>query len=458
MFSRSLCRACTSLKTSAPSSRLPQSSSLNTRLSRAYSAVTAPPREEHFDVPCRSNGSIRLDVYHALDASSPVLIYLPPGPVVPANAEAEEGIIAALRASSAATIVRINYRASSQHQFPTPYHDVLYGYDWIQENMLIDGAQQPYAARLGICGELMGGSIATMLALTECRVGESRITAAAVNNPIVDWVFPDDLPNVSASELPEPSGAEETAFPADEDLMASFKALKVGELPKTKAKRKRKPKAVPLTSWQAWADSSLIPTLPLSEMRNVLFRRQEDMFDRFTSPAHFFRSPHAQLVLPQAVDSALDQPDYALDIETQMSLNHFNSFNRESPEPLGHPELTRCRSYARVYPQAGAGKVSLPAWNITTGAQSPLHDQAAELSKLLRRSIARHAVKSQTGRTKAHDPTEKQYYEEYAEERVQFDSFADAGLWSEQQLSAEGSKHIESIGSWMKHNMSPENA
>ncbi|KAJ8104449.1 hypothetical protein OPT61_g10750 [Boeremia exigua] len=162
---------------------------------RSYAAVTAPPREEHFDVPCRSNGSIRLDVYHALDASAPILLYLPPGPVVPPDPDAEERVIAALRASSAATVVRINYRASSQHQFPTPNHDVLYGYDWIQENMLLDGAQKPYAARIGICGELMGGSIATMLALTECRVGESRIIAAAVNNPIVDWVFPDDLPH-----------------------------------------------------------------------------------------------------------------------------------------------------------------------------------------------------------------------------------------------------------------------
>ena len=453
---------CRSFRACTPSTRLsrslpsPRCNFINAHLNRAYSVVTAPPREEHFDVPCRSNGSIKLDVYHALDASSPILIYLPPGPVVPQNPEAEQGIITTLRASSAATIVRINYRASSQHRFPTPYHDVLYGYDWIQENILLDASQQPYVARLGVCGELMGASIATMLALTECRVGESRITAAAVNNPIIDWVFPDDLPHVSPSELPEPSSTEETAFPAEEDMMASFKALKVGELPKTKTKRKRKPKAVPLTSWQAWAENSIIPTLPLAEMRHVLFRRQEDMFDRFASPVHFFRSPHAQLVLPQVVDSALDQPDYALDVETQMSLSHYNSFNGKAPEPLGTPELTRCRSYARVYPQSGTGKLSLPAWNITTGSQSPLHDQAAELSKVLRRSIARHAMKSQTGRTRAHDPVEKQYYEEYAEERVLFDAQTDTGLWTEQNFNAERPTHIENVGTWMKQCLSPE--
>lgn len=459
MLSRSLfLRACTHIKTSAHPARPSQCRLAKPCLSRAYSIVTAVPREEHFDVPCRSNGSIKVDVYHALHPSAPILIYLPSGPVVPPNPEVEEGIIAALRASSAATIVRINYRASSQHQYPTPYHDVLYGYDWIQEHMLLDGADKPYVARLGICGELMGGSIATMLALTECRVGESRVVAAAVNNPIVDWVFPDDLPHLNPAELPEPASNEETSFPAEEDMMASFKAMKVGELPKTKAKRKRKPKAVPLTSWQAWADSSIVPTLPLSEMRSVLFRRQEDMFDRFASPVHYFRSPHAQLILPQAADSALDQPDYALDLETQMSLSHYNSFNRESPEPLGPPELTRCRSYARVYPQAGNGKVSLPAWNITTGNESPLLDQASELSKLLRRSVARHAMKSQTGRTRAHDPTEKQHYEEYAEERVRFGLQTETGLWTQQLLGAEGSRHITDMGTWMKDRLSPEHA
>lgn len=96
-----------------------------------------------------------------------------------------------LRETAAATIARINYRASSEFQFPTPFHDVLFGWDWIRENLLLDKFDRSYLARLGVCGELIGGSLATMLALTECRIGESRIAAAAVNNPIADWVFRD---------------------------------------------------------------------------------------------------------------------------------------------------------------------------------------------------------------------------------------------------------------------------
>ncbi|KAF2995391.1 hypothetical protein E8E13_004357 [Curvularia kusanoi] len=471
MFSRScLSRAYTPIKPSLRSIRPTLCSSIiDACATRAYSIVTSLPRVEHFDVQCRSSGSIKLDVYHALDKSSPVIIYLPPGPVVPQNLEVEEGIIAALHASSAATIVRINYRASPQHQFPTPYQDVLYGYDWIQDNLLVDGAQRPYAARLGVHGELMGGSIATMLGLTECRVGESRIVAAAVNNPIVDWVFPDSLGPINPSELPEPTSGDETAFPAEDDMLAPSSALKNAvSLPKSTKQRKRRKNAVPLTSWQAWSHNHLLPTHPLTSLRHTLFRRQDDIFDRFASPIHFFRSPHAQLIHPQSSSPTINDPDYGLDVETQLTLSHYTSFHsQEHPqhEPLGPPSLTRVRSYARVYPQAGSGKLALPCWRITTGSQSPLNDQAAELAKVLRRSIARHSMKSATGRTRAHDSAEKQFYEDYAEERVAFASLeGGVGLWTMQQQAfgigngnGNGDKGsstgVGEVGAWMKQQL-----
>jgi acetyl esterase/lipase len=151
--------------------------------------------------------------------------------VVPKREDEEHRVITTLRDSAGVTVARINYRASPDHQYPTPFHDMLFGWDWIRENLLVDEFKRPYLARLGVCGELIGGSLATMLALTECRLGESRIAAAAVNNPIVDWVFPDELPVVDPSELPEPMAPDETAFPADEDIMGSGQEAQ-GQTPK----------------------------------------------------------------------------------------------------------------------------------------------------------------------------------------------------------------------------------
>ena len=161
-------------------------------------------------------------MFRAPKPSAPILLYLPPGPVVKKSLEDEERVITTLQDSSAATVVRINYRASSLNQYPTPCHDVLLGYDWVCEHLLIDEFSRPYLARLGVCGELVGGSLATMLALTECRLGESRIGAAAVNNPIVDWVFPDELAVIQPEDLPEPQYGDETQLPADEDLAGSL--------------------------------------------------------------------------------------------------------------------------------------------------------------------------------------------------------------------------------------------
>jgi acetyl esterase/lipase len=361
---------------------------------------------------------------------SPILIYIPPGPVMPSSSNEEELIISLLRDSSATTVARINYRASSLHQYPTPYHDLLFGFDWVKDNLLVDEFARPYLSRLGVCGELMGGSLATMLALTECRLGESRIAAVAVNNPLVDWVFPDELPAVDPSELPEPMAPDETAFPANADIMAS------GLSKTTRKRQKRAPKKFPETSWQRYGDNQIIPTLTLSAERDVLFRRPEDYFDRFASPIHYFRSPHAQLISPQQDDTyASRQPDELVDIETQMDLNHYASVHN-LPSVPELSVLSRCRAYARNYPLVGT-KVSLPAWDITTGAESPLLDQATELAKVLRRSAARHALKTHSGRIRWHDASEKEMYEGLAEEKVHLNT--SAGMWMRQQLDAASS-------------------
>jgi hypothetical protein len=293
------------------------------------------------------------------------------------------------------------------------------------------------------------------LALTECRIGESRIAAVAVNNPIVDWVFPDHLPPVGASDLPEPVSDDETAFPSDEDMNDSLSSTISTKPPKKPTKRKKKPsKKQPYTSWQAQSDNSVISTAALCKERDRLFHRPDDYFDRFASPIHFFRSPHAQMVSPVRDDPIAPtmQLDPTLDLEAQMSLNHFASFSSRPPEPLALPTLQRCRSYARSYPQAG-NKLSMPVWNITSGAQTPLHDQSIELSKVLRRNIARYTLKTRHGRTKWHDAAEKEVYEAFAEERVRVETLQGAALWSYQDSNPDWRKELDKVGTWMKQNL-----
>ncbi|XP_014557999.1 hypothetical protein COCVIDRAFT_36632 [Bipolaris victoriae FI3] len=425
---------------------------------RPFSAVSAPAPHEQIDVPCRSNGIVTVDVFRAPKPAAPILIYLPPGPVLPQSEEDEHRLITTLAAASAATIVRINYRASSVHQYPTPCHDVLTGYDWVREHLLVDAFNRPYLARLGVCGELVGGSLATMLALTECHAGESRIGAAAVNNPLVDWVFPDELPVVQPEDLQEPINGDETALPADEDLAGSLalqEATRNVLMSERKSRKRPSSKAQQLSSWQAHGDNTVIPTLTLSGERDVLFRSPDDYFDRFASPIHFFRSPHAQLIYPQPDHIfASQQPDEILDMEAQMALNHYATFDENAKPPQPLPYLSRCRAYARNYPQAGT-RLTLPVWNITTGLQSPLSDSSLELAKMVRRSIARQTMKTHTGRSRWFDAAEKKHYEEYAHGRVQVNSHWGIGLWSQQDENPAWKSRVEDVGAWMKQRLDP---
>ncbi|RMZ68370.1 Alpha beta hydrolase fold-3 [Pyrenophora seminiperda CCB06] len=407
-------------------------------------------------LPCQAN--LQISVFHAAKPAAPILLYLPPGPVLPEFPEEEERVISTLREASAATVVRINYRASPEHQYPTPCHDVLLGYDWVRDHLLVDEFQRPYLARLGVCGELVGGSLATMLGLTECRLGESRIVAAAVNNPLVDWVFPDELPAVRPEDLPEPLYGDETALLADEDLAGSYASEEKAQ-PGQKPQKKRAPKAPPPTAWQTHGDNSVIPTLTLSGERDVLFRKPEDYFDRFASPMHFFRSPHAQLLYPQQDYSTTPQDlDELLDMEAQLALSHYatfenyDNFNAKAPPEL--PTLSRCRAYARNYPPAGT-RLSLPVWNVTIGLQSPLSDTTLELAKMLRRSIARQTLKTHSGRSRWHDAAEKKRYEEYAHDRVQLNSYQGVALWTQQDDNPKWEQHVQQVGTWMKERLDP---
>ncbi|KAL1801151.1 hypothetical protein ACET3X_001493 [Alternaria dauci] len=427
-------------------------------LARPYSAVSAPPRCERVEVPSRSNGSITVDVFRAPKSSAPILFYLPPGPVVKKSSNEDERVITTLQESSTATVVRINYRASSVHPYPAPCHDVLLGYDWVCEHLLIDEFSRPYDARLGVCGELVGGSLATMLALTECCSKESRIGAAAVNNPIVDWVFPDELPVIQPEDLPEPQYGDETQLPADEDLAGSLAIREAVENLQTERKRpkKRYSKTPPPTSWQANRQNTIIPAWTLLEERDKLFRKPQDYFDRFASPIHFFRSPHAQLTFPPQDDIfASLQPDELLDPEIQMALNHYATFEDAVKAPPATPVLSRCRAYARNYPPAGIRPLSLPVWNITTGLQSPLSDTTHELVKMLRRSIARQILRSHSGRSRWHDIAEKKQYEDIAEGRVEVNSYEGVGLWTQPDADVEMNTRLQEIGAWMKQRLEP---
>ncbi|KAF2157189.1 alpha/beta-hydrolase [Myriangium duriaei CBS 260.36] len=326
---------------------------------------------ENITVPCGSNGSIQLHVDRYTAPSSlppPVIIYLPPGPIC--SSPDDSHVTSILANNIAATVVQLNYRFGADHRFPTPVHDVLFGFDWVVENLLgsrsgkLSAVNDFEHTRVGVFGELVGGGLATMLALTECHTKGYRISAAATNDPILDWVFPETVAN----------------------------ELSVEPLSNKRSKKNSK------TSF--WKDMQHDPILQeMLRSRTNLFRKPDDWFDPFISSTLFFRS--AGVEVPKSHDfglvdefqelTLLDQKDFLreqLQLST-ISNTTVNALHTDDGQgPKDEEEAKKVRKTAKRYPNVGS-RLTLPNFYITTGHQGMLHEQAAEFTHLVRRSMVR---------------------------------------------------------------------
>lgn len=265
-----------------------------------------------------------------------MIIYLPSGlgPVEPPTICPS---LATLALASNATVVCIHYRLSAEQPYPTPVHDVLAGYDWVQQHLArridLDHAYPAVkAVHIGVCGELVGGSLACMLALTECRM-DGGVRAAAVGDAIVDWT---------------------SLFAADNFPPASTDH---GERTTINAKQTA---AKPVIHGRG----RMLSNNTLLHLRSKFFAQAEKYFDPFASPLLFFRTPAS---------------------EVPSHLSNVAAEKQSSEDDVCLPHSKKRRSH-RKYPPAGSA-LRLPHMRIEVGIEDELRHQGAELSEALRKSI-----------------------------------------------------------------------
>ena len=243
-----------------------------------------------------------------------------------------------LALSANVTVVQINYRLSRSEKYPLPVHDVVAGYDWILRHLVRgdNGHRDLDKAfgRVGICGELFGGSLAAGLALTECHTRKAGIRAAVLGNPVSDWT--------AMYPVSKPGSAEATS---------RFTKKKV---------------AAPKASWDTFAESSLLPTSAVLKARNTFFSAPEDYFDPFASPVLFFKTPATEV--PPDID-----PIDEVFAEWDLSFREFEK-KRRSPRRYPGPD-----AYLR-----------LPDTRVWVGDGCVLRDQGIELAQCIARSNNLH--------------------------------------------------------------------
>ena len=194
--------------------------------------------------------------------------------------------------------------------------------------------------KIGVCGELVGGSLATMLALTECfhtpaELEPQGINALAVGNPILDWT------------ALTPSYATQ-----NEPQAAVFR--KVGGFPKR-------------------ANNDSLSANDLCDIREVFFSKAEKYFDPFASPLLFFRTPASEIP-----NEGTTSTDHSL-------LNG----GLKDEDPLSPP--VKKRPSARKYPPAGSDLL-LPWSRVEVGKDFLFKDQGADLVEMMRKSFRRLEV------------------------------------------------------------------
>jgi acetyl esterase/lipase len=320
-------------------------------------------------------------------------------------------VLTTLRASSNATIVSVNYRAGKDAKYPVPIHDVLVGYDWLLNRLSGEHTVKSKFHKVGLCGQLLGGSLATMLSLTECGPASmypnpTRIVAAALNNPIIDWVVPDreQLEAVSNISL-------ESSDVYDED----------GAMKRYIHKRRK------LSSWQKFKDSEILSESALMKVRKELFANPNAYFDSFASPIHFLRTP------------GMDVP-------------HDTTTMTYDPDVHQAPELRR---KARILFPPSDSKAVVPHIRLTTGESSLLQTQDQDFIERMRLSAVRRYLKprrlklDQYSSMEEYQRSEVDFIRDQAVEKFSFNLLPGAGLWGygpEEVWRTD----LELAGKWLK--------
>ncbi|KAK8182164.1 Alpha/Beta hydrolase protein, partial [Phyllosticta citribraziliensis] len=346
-------------------------------------------------------------------ASSPTLLYLPAGPLLadhaPARPDHDAQTVAALSAASGATVVCVNYRLAEAHRFPTPVHDVLTAWDWVLHN-LVDPKSS--SARLGVCGELLGANLATTLALTECHDHGPHIAAAAVNNPLVDWILPPDLVRCD-------DDVDGTHDESDDGFLEQLQDIAGVSL--APGRRRRKQHRRP--SWDAHGDNPALPAAAVTRARAAFFHDQDGYFDPFASPIHFLRTPGLAFTAPPKSDDAFAS-DWDEETTPPSTASPYHGL-RATVEP-------RRRSY-RAYPPTAAG-LRLPVMSVSAGEASPLRDQAEELVRLVQRS-----VKHDSGGSR-----------DEALDRCALLLRPGVGHWTGAHRAPDWRREVEALGAWFR--------
>jgi acetyl esterase len=135
----------------------------------------------------RPFGAIAVRIYTPLGAISellPGLIYFHGGGLVAGSIQTHDAIARALANSGGCRVVSVEYRLAPEHPFPAALDDALAAVTYIGAHAAQFGIDD---ARLGVCGDSAGATLAAATTHAIARLGAPRLALQLLICPILDY-------------------------------------------------------------------------------------------------------------------------------------------------------------------------------------------------------------------------------------------------------------------------------
>jgi acetyl esterase len=142
---------------------------------------------ENRSLPGPGGQALAIRIYTPLEAQSqilPGLVYFHGGGLVAGTVQTHDSIARALANSGACRVISVDYRLAPEHPFPAALDDALAAVTHIGAHPASFGID---GARLGICGDSAGGTLAAATAQAIARIGSPRLALQLLICPILDY-------------------------------------------------------------------------------------------------------------------------------------------------------------------------------------------------------------------------------------------------------------------------------
>jgi acetyl esterase len=131
-------------------------------------------------------GDLFIRIYSPLNAADilPALVYFHGGGLVAGSVATHDRIARALTHAGGARVISVDYRLAPEHPFPAALQDAMAAVRFASDHAAALGID---AARLGICGDSAGATLAAATCQAAARAGSPRLALQLLICPILDY-------------------------------------------------------------------------------------------------------------------------------------------------------------------------------------------------------------------------------------------------------------------------------